>query len=302
MAVGNAVVVHRAADNVLRVQRLGKALGQVGRGQEKAKGDTTISRRVGHVLEGEALHVVQVLHEVALDGAAVGDDGVQTRALGPDQGPCHLGEAIVLPANHVIVVALRAVLPEPGRTIMLHASPIIDFLVVCGHEAALASGDDLVLLKAEAAHPPHGSQGTAFVTAPVGLGHVFYHVDVVFLGHGHDLVHAGVHAPHVYGHDGFCMGRDLTREIVRVHVQGIVDLGDDGHGSRGDDGRRRGDVRVSGNDDLVSGTGVDAIEGADQGRRPRVDGQGILAPQALAVPVLYLGCLRLLSALAQEAK
>ena len=114
------------------------------------------------------------------------------------------------------------------------------------------------MLKAKAADVADGPQEPALVAAPVRLGHILQHGQVVLPGHSHDLVHARGHAAHVHGDDDLGIRGDLGLQVLGVHIERGIHLSDDGHAPGGDDRRCCGHIGVGGDDHLVARADVHA--------------------------------------------
>ena len=165
---------------------------------------------------------------------------------------------------------------------MEHGGTRVDLIVVGDDHAALTSRDDLAGLKAEGTHIANATQCPAAKGTTIGLRRVLQHQQTVFLGNLHDRGHVGGNSPHVHRHDDLGVRGDVGPHRIRVQRQRVVDLGDDGHGSDGQNGRYGRDPTERRNDHLISRANCKPLKCAEQSCRARSDSERMLGAVGLS--------------------
>ena len=160
-----------------------------------------------------------------------------------------------------------------SRVVVAYGPPE-DLFVVGGDHATFTRGEVLVVLQADGAHGSHRSYGAAGYACARGLGAVLQDGDPVPFGDLGDSGHVGNRSGHVYGDDCLRSGRDVPFDVAGIEVEGLVDIGQYGHGPEVHDGIDVGDPHEGGHDHFGARAHVERGERHGQGRASAVGGQG----------------------------
>ena len=152
----------------------------------------------------------------------------------------------------------------------------VDLGVVGEEDAAFAGVEVFAGLKAEAADVADRAETAVPPTCAVGVGGVFDHSKVVFLGDREDGVHVASQAAEVDDEDGAGLVGDSRLEPGGVDVVGVlVDVDEDGGEAGAEDAGGGGHVGVGRNEDFGAARQVEAHEGELEGDAAAVDAEAV---------------------------
>ena len=144
---------------------------------------------------------------------------------------------------------------------MIDQSALEDLAVLRQQCAALARGDDLVIVEGEGARITDRCEALPLKGAAVTLAGILQNEEAVLLRDRHDLIHCTGEALDMHGDDRLGRLRDLSLNIVGIDRKALVDLCDHGDRTCGNHGNGGRDVGVGRDDDLVTGTDAHTDQG-----------------------------------------
>ena len=173
-------------------------------------------------------------------------------------------------------VGARAIPASPVSLVHEEPHAFVHLVVVGDGHAAVAGGHVFGLLKAEAADVADGPEVPVPVPGDVCLAGVLDEDEFMAARHAQQRVHVARIPEQVHGDDGPGAVRDFPLDVRRVHVVGVVNVGEDRDGVLHQNRHDRAQVGDGRGDNLVARVGGHGADGdVNRGRAGR-GGDGVL--------------------------
>jgi hypothetical protein len=221
----------------------------------------------------------EAVEVVARQRGAVGGQRFQVLHLAQADGR-HDVAHIVFAAEDIDVDAVHAAAGHALQAVFLGQARF--FQVVQHQAAAFAGGDVLVGLEAERDEVAEGTDALAIPGGAEGLGRIFDHAQLVFVGDGVQAVHVDRQAGQVDRDDGAGARGDRRFQFVQVDVAGDrVDVGEHRGGADFDDDVGGGRPGNRGGDHFVARPDAGDAQGDLHGAGAGIEGAYRAAAEVL---------------------
>ncbi len=135
--------------------------------------------------------------------------------------------------------------------IVVFRGPAKKFGVVHDQHPTLTGGQGLDRIEGKGADGPEGPQVLTSDKSPGGLGRIFNNRQVVPAGDFQNRLNIRLGSQHMHRNDGPGPGGNFLFQVLRIHIQGVVDFGEHWYGPGLQYGFPGGHKSETGGNDLV---------------------------------------------------